>query len=400
MNIKIKINQWLKIVFGGLLMSSNLSWSACDDDYNLDHHHVTGKLDICEMQEEMGSAYQVLINWGTKPDWLNDSQFVFVNNLVGDIYLMDLALNEVTNLTAHFQHSGYTRAHKLPSGDLLLLGPTEGDQPPEDALTMYDEGQFNGDLWIFEAPFDGIPYPLQKEVTKQFLWWTTTEMVNVSAWEGIAVSQESNRIVWSDTNARFFGANIIETGLNYFGKQSNLWHGEIEYGEDGKALLKNATKIVRKSQVGLVFLEPQNFKGQNDEELLFEAYGPTSEGSSDTYIYNFAQQAFRREFTSKGYDEWEGIAPDYKTGFVEVDAKATRLTGPTKVKLHLYDFETKKLAPFIEFSEPSINEYYYVHEPVFSPDGSRVLMTTGSTLGNEFNGPGYGIGMVIVELDK
>lgn len=382
-----------------LLLSSSGSWAACDDDYNVSHHHVSGKIDICTLQEEMGSRYQVLINWGTKPEWLNDTQFVFINNLVGDVYQMDLDTNEVSSITSHFLHSGFTRAHTLPSGDLLLLGPSSGEQPPMDSLIMYDEGQFTGDLWIFEAPFDGSPYPLQREVTSGFLWWQKTKMVNVQAWEGIAVSQESNKIVWSDTRVPFYGANIIETGVNYFTKKSNLWLGEIVYNTEGIAVLQNAEEIVSKAEIGGVFLEPQNFKGLQDEQVLFEAYGPSSEGSSDTYIYDMQEDKIIRQFTAKAYDEWEGIAPDYSKAFVEVDEAATRFTGPVKVKLHMYDFSTSTLTPFIEFSEPAINEYFYVHEPVFSPDGTRVLMTTGATVGNEFNGPGYGIGMVLVDLE-
>ena len=374
-NIK---NQSLTVFLAILtFFSPSIAQAACDDEYNL-----TNKLDICSIQEEMGPSYKVLTNWGTKPEWLNNHQFVFVSNLVGDIYLMDLNKNKVDILTGHFQHSGFTRAHTLPSGDLLLLGPSDGQQPPEDPLTMYDDGQFTGDLWIFEAPFDGTPYPLQREVSYSFLWWQFTKLVNINAWEGVAVSQESNRIVWSDTKTPFYGSNIIETGLNYILKPSNLWKGEIQYNEEGVAIISNAQKIVKKSQLGFVFLEPQNFKGAHDEQLLFEAYGPTSEGSSNTYIY----------------DEWEGIAPDYHQAFVEVDANANNFSGPSAVKLHLYDFTTKTLSPFIEFSNPNINEYFFVHEPVFSPDGNHVLMTTASHFGNEFNGPGYGIGTILVDL--
>jgi len=394
------INYQATSIFMAFLMSlSSFSWAACDDEYNVSHHHVTGKIDICSLQEEMGSSYQVLINWGTKPEWLNDSQFVFINNLVGDVFKMDLESNEVSSITSHFMHSGFTRVHPLPSGDLLLLGPTSGEQPPLDALTMYDAGQFTGDLWIFEAPFDGSPYPLQREVTSRFLWWQETKMVNVQAWEGIAVSQESNKIVWSDTQVPFYGSNIIETGINYFTQKSNLWLGEITLNSDGIAVIEHAEIIVNKAQVGGVFLEPQNFKGLQDEQVLFEAYGPTSEGSSDTYIYDIQKNKIIRQFTAKGYDEWEGIAPDYSKAFVEVDKNATRFTGPVKVKLNLFDFSTSTLKPFIEFADPAINEYFYVHEPVFSPDGTRVLMTTGATVGNEFNGPGYGIGMVLVDLE-
>ena len=312
---------------------------------------------------------------------------------------MDLKSNKLSSITSHFQHSGFTRAHTLPSGDLLLMGPSSGEQPPTDPLTMYDKGQFTGDLWVFEAPFNGTPYPLQREVTSGFLWWQETSMANVQAWEGIAVSKESNRIVWSDTSIPFFGSNIIATGFNYFTQKSNLWMGEIKRNIEGGAILENAHQIVNKLQIGAVFLEPQNFKGYQDEQVLFEAYGPTSEGSSNTYFYDVQEDKIIRKFTAEGYDEWEGIAPDYSKAFVEVDEVATRFTGPVKVKLNLYDFSTSTLTPFIEFAEPDINEYFYVHEPVFSPDGTRVLMTTGATVGNEFNGPGYGIGMVLVNLE-
>jgi len=382
-----------------LLLPSSLTWAACDDDYNISHHHVTGKLDICSIQEEMGSSYQVLSNWGTKPEWLNDSQFVFLNNLIGDVYMMDLDSNEISSITSHFMHSGFTRAHPLPSGDLLLMGPSSGPQPPLDPMEMYDKGQFTGDLWVLEAPFTGTPYPLQREVTKHVWWWTETTMVNIHAWEGVAVSQETNQIVWSDTNVPFYATNIIETGINYFTKRSNLWLGEINYNTEGRAVLENAHEIVKKTQIGGVYLEPQNFKGYQDEQVLFTTYGPTSEGSGDTYIYDIQEDKIIRQFTAYGYDEWEGIAPDYSKAFVEVDSEATRFTGPVKVKLNLFDFVTSTLTPFVEFADPSINEYFYVHEPVFSPDGTRVLMTTGGLQGNEFNGPGYGIGLVLVDLE-
>lgn len=388
------------IVFSALLLLPyGTSWAACDDDYNLSHHHITGKLDICSIEEEIGSPYQVLTNWGTKPEWLNNSQFVFVSNLIGDVYKMDLETNEVSNLTSNFLHSGFTRVHPLPSGDLLLLGPNGGEQPPSDPLVMYDEGQFTGDLWILEAPFDGSPYPLQREITTRFLWWENTKMVNVHAWEGISVSTESNQIAWSDTNVPFFGSGIIETGLNYFTKKSNLWLGEINYNPEGIVILENAHKIVFKSQIGSVFLEPQNFKGFHDEQILFTAYGPTAVGSSDTYIYDIQKSKASRQQITHGYVEWEGIAPDYSKAFVEVDTKATRISGPDGVKLHMFDFATSTLTPFIAFAEPEINDYFYAGEPVFSPDGSQILMMTGAKMGKEFNGPGYGIGLILVDVE-
>ena len=115
-------------------------------------------------------------------------------------------------------------------------------------------------------------------------------------------------------------------------------------------------------------------------------------------LYDVQKDEVIRKFTAHGYEEWEGIAPDYSKAFVEVDSVATRFTGPVKVKLNLYYFSTSTLTSFIEFAEPAINLYFYVHEPVFSPGGTRVLMTTGATVGNEFNGLGYGIGMVLEDI--
>ena len=388
----------LSVVFG----PSYSAIADCSDPYILNHHHLTGKLDICSIKNDIG-AFEVLTNWGTKPEWLNETQFVFMSNQIGDVHLMDLETNTVTNLTGQFQHAGFTRAHKLNSGDLLLVGPESGPQPPEDPLVIYDKGQFTGSLWVFEAPFDQPPYLLKRKVTESvsFLWWQreTTRMENIPAWEGVAVSRESNLIVWSNTQTPFYGENIIETGFNYIFKPSSLWTGTFVH-RPGSSYMESTRKIVSKCEIGSVFLEPQNFIGEDDTYVSFTAYGPTSSGSGNSWLYDFKNGCIIREYTGPGYDEWEGVAPDYQKSFVEIDEDASAFEGPVSVELHLYDFSKKTSTRFTYFhGDHQRADGFSVHEPVFSPSGRYALFATLGGGGWEFNSPGYSIGIVLLDVE-
>jgi hypothetical protein len=364
---------------------------GCNAPYNLTHHGDTGKLDICTIEHTLG-YFKVLTNWGTKPEWLNERQFVFLSNQISDVYLMDIEKNTVRNLTGQFTHAGYTRAHRLNTGDLLLVGPVSGPQPPDDPLVIYDKGQFNGSMWVFESPFDRPPYLLKMKTT-------SGRMTPIPAWEGIAVSKESNRIVWSDTRTPFFGGTIIQTGWNYFFKRSNLWIGKFVH-RPGASYMDKSRKIVSKYTIGPVFLEPQNFIGRDDKYVSFSAYGPSSTGSGNTFLYDVKEDRVIRTHIGKGYEEWEGVAPDYQKSFVENEADASRFIGPQAVELYLHDFATHQTTRFSFFQDDHQREDgFYLHEPVFSPDGTHALFATGGGGGWEINSPGYGIGIVLLDVE-
>ena len=361
------------------MIGSN-AWSACGDDYNLNHHSDSGKLDICSIEHELPAVMKIQTNWGTKPEWVDNDHFVFVSNQIGDIYLMDLSSNEVSLLTGHFAHAGFTRVHVLKNKDLLLIGPSRGPQPPADPLVIYDKGQFIGDMFVLKAPYDGLPIPL-----------------GMHAWEGVAVSTESNRIVWSDVNLPFFGKHWLISAIYYIFGRSNLWTGVIEYDTSGKPSLQKIEHIIGKK--GFTFFEPQSLKGNQDQELLFNAYGPTSKGSGDSFIYNFNTRKTKEVpegFNTYAYNEWEGIYPDYTKAFYEIDPDATAISGPSRVDLFIYDFESKESQAFAEFNG---NDNFYLHEPVFSEDGKSVLVATGSDSGNEIRSPGYGIGVILIDYE-
>jgi len=354
--------------------------AGCEGDYNLDYHEQRGKLDICSIEDQLPDAINILINWGNRPNWIDNDSFVFLSNAVGDVYRMDLGSNTVRLLTGHFAHSGFARVHVLSNGDLLLHGPHSNPQPPSDPLVIYEKGRFNGYMSILKAPYDGVPIPL-----------------NVHAWEGIAVSRESDLIAWSDTDKPFFGANIIETALNYILGHSNLWTGVLVYDDNGIPAITQRKRILCKQcrWGDFTFYEPQDFKGTEDQKLLFSAYGPTAEGSSDMFVYNFKKgKAVKKPADPLGYNEWEGIHPQYDRAFYERDPDASNFSGPEHIDSWIWNFSTKSPQAFSRFRR---EDGFSIGNAVFSPDGRWVLMSADSPLGNESNTPGYSVGIVLID---
>ena len=73
------------------------------------------------------------------------------------------------------------------------------------------------------------------------------------------------------------------------------------------------------------------------------------------------------------------------------------------VELHLYHFGEKGKPGKVEqigFFARDYNKEIYVHEPVFSEQGSKALMTTGASLERGETSPGYGIGIVLFDYQK
>ncbi len=115
-------------------------------------------------------------------------------------------------------------------------------------------------------------------------------------------------------------------------------------------------------------------------------YGPSSSGAGDTCLYDFKEDRVIRTYTGKGYEEWEGVSPDYKRSFVENEADASRFVGPKAVELYLYDFAACKTTRVTFFQgDHRRKDGFYLHEPVFSPDGTRILFASGGGGGWKIN---------------
>jgi hypothetical protein len=221
-------------------------------------------------------------------------------------------------------------------------------------------------MFILRAPYDTAPYPL-----------------NVHAWEGVAVSKKSDRIAWSDTTVPFFSSNLFFTLLLYLFGESNLWTGEIIYDDKGVPSLVEQTIVHRKGWFSLVLNEPQDFRGNEDEELLFTTYGPGAEGFGDMWIYDFAQKrAFREVTENLAYNEWAGISPAFDVGLFERDPTGTIFTGPYFVDMYVWDFASKSAQVYTQFRR---SDGFGLITGVFSPGGRWVLM--GATQAR--TSPGY-----------
>lgn len=354
--------------------------AGCEDAYNLDAHAEYNKLDVCTIEDELPEGMQVLINWGCRPVWIDDNRFTFLSNIVGDVYLMDIARNEVTLLTGHFSHAGFTRVHPLDNGDLLLVGPREGPELSSvstSSMEVYEVGRFDGFMSILKAPYDGEPYPL-----------------DTHAWEGVAISRETNRISWSDTNKPFFASNIFFTALNYIFAPSNLWTGLIVYDDNGVPSLAEKEVFHRKGWFNFVFHEPQDFRGSNDEEVLFSAYGPMAEGSSDMWIYSLKENRVINEMNQNlAYNEWEGIRPQYDVALFERDPDANNFSGSSRIDMYKWDFLTKTAQVYTKFRR---DDEFGLSNAAFSNDGRWVLMSCKPGP----DSPGFAIGIVLVDYEN
>ena len=354
------------------------SCAAENHPARLTHHASAGQPDHCESAADFPPGWSLLTNWGTKPQWLTPTSFVFVSNLVGDVFRMDIESGEIDRLTGHFSHAGFTRVHVLSNGDLLLLGPSHGSPPPKDPLVAHDAGMFDGDLFVLRRPFDGEPLPLHR-----------------NAWEGIAVSRETMQIAWSTTNVPFYVPNpdgsiaLLATGLRYLCQPTSIRTGRIVYDAEGVPIIEEEREVVSKWKVGAVFLEPQDFVGRFDESLLVSVYGIVDD-FGDRIVVDMADGSFDKMAhpLGGGYDEWEGVHPSGDSAFVEVSDSAIGEPGASW-NLYLYDLATgvHRIA-----TEPST---VFPHEPVFSPGGRWALTATHARGG----WPGYSAGILLIDLE-
>jgi hypothetical protein len=266
---------------------------------------------------------------------------------------------------------------------LLLIGLLDGEPLQDDPLVEYATGRFNGDLYVLRRPYDGQPIPL-----------------GVHAWEGVAVSQQSLRIVYSTTNVPFWQSkangdvDVIQTAVRYFNEPSDLVTAVIAYDDDGVPHLTESRTVLTKADVGPVFLEPQDFIGVDESELIASAYGPVGNGA-DLLRVAMDGSGFERVSVPGGeyYEEWEGYDPVSHRAFAEVDWDAQLF--PTGADLLLYDFDDESFTVFASLGSGPMQVISGSQNPVFSTDGKWVLTNTAGF--GEL--PGYGTGILLFDVD-
>jgi len=293
-----------------------------------------------------------------RPAWSADGRrFLYLDALVGDVFEFDLESRSSRPLTKHFAHHGFTRAHYLANGDLLLCGPASVD--PDDP----ERGRWHADFWLLPASGDGPAQPLGER-----------------CFEGPAVARRSMRIAWVRTDV----PDSILTA------RSELWTGLVD-PNGGKPRLVDARLLADRGDFyGLGMLEPQDFRPPDEQELLFTAYAWRG---GEAMGIELESGEIRNYSRSRWYEEVEGVTPDGRYALVEREF-TMRLRPSGEIDLWLLRLdgsgESVRMTRFSEFRG------YGANNPVVSPDCRTMLFALRRTGGEE----GNSAGLLVFDLEK
>jgi hypothetical protein len=285
--------------------------------------------------EELPPYFSILTTWGVRPEWDEKSENIyFLNKLVGDVFKINIATKEVSQVTSGFYHGGIHRVLCLSNGDLLLaMGSNifDANDPEKDRHAGLG-------LYVLTKDKPNNPFPL-----------------NAFCDEGPAVSKNSMKIAWT-----LQGQREIKTG-------------EIIY-EGGIPHLKDVQTVISyKDSSAYVRLETQDFRPPLNEELIYTHYwGDARDQYFNSQVFSFnlkTKETAKYTDLPKSYNEAEGIFPDGKYMVIESD-RHQPMEERNKYKLDIYKLkldgsgEVERLADFstryfnkIKSDNPVVNKH-------------------------------------------
>ena len=306
-----------------------------------------------------------LTDFGLRADWSPDGErILFLDALAGNVWAYQLGTKSLQNLTAHFEHAGFSRVHHLSNGDLILCGPVERDSGSDDP----EEGRFDGVLWVLRRPFDGVPVPLDEP-----------------CWEGIAAARHRLRIAWARSSIDYTAWDFVLQAV--FGA-SELWIGELEYEHGSPTLVKRRRVLERHDVSRLSVLEAQDFRPPAEDELLFTAFNHRGGEVMGVDVETGEVRAYSQ---SPWFDEADGVFPDGHSTLVtrELD----RVFIPHDLDLWRLtldgDAQWRRLTRFNRF------QGYGVSNSAVSADGRHVVFQ----LRRSDAPPGNGLGLMLLDLE-
>jgi hypothetical protein len=298
--------------------------------------------------DELPAWISPLLESGLRPEWSADgSHLLYLDALVGDVYELTLASGKSRGLTAHFEHSGFTRARYLASGDLLLCGPSgaAGEAGRTD--------RWMTELWFLPQTGEGPAQRLEEP-----------------CFEGPAVSRRDMQIAW--TRSDYPGELIFA--------RSEIWTGRIAV-EDGAARLVDRRKRVdRRDFMYLAFLETQDFRPPDERELLFTAYAYKGGEVMGVDLDTGELVNYSRDWA---YDEAEGVFPD--GGSIAVEREVGTYTAVPVGDIDIWRLKLDGSGVYRRLTYFSEYAGYGANNPVISPDGSKMafgLRIKGGDHGN------------------
>lgn len=286
-----------------------------------------------------------------RPAWYADgSRFLYLDDLVGDVYEHDLASGNTRALTAHFEHLGFARAHYLANGDILLCGPSAVD--PDDP----EKGRWDTDFWLLDRSLEKPAVPLGEP-----------------CFEGPAVSRNAMRIAWTRTD---YPERSPLTA------KSELWLGEIDVSGDRPRIVNERKLVDRSDFFYFAMLEPQDFRSPDEAELIFTAYAYRG---GEVMGVNLETGKIRNYSRSWWYDEVEGVSPGGRYTMVE---REFTLGLRPKGKIDIWALRLDGSGEFTRLTHFSDFEGFGANNPVVSPDCSAMIFAIRQVGGLEGNSDG------------
>jgi hypothetical protein len=311
--------------------------------------------------DELPPYFSILTTWGVRPEWDEKSENIyFLNKLVGDVFKINIATREVTQVTSGFYHGGIHRVLCLSNGDLLLaMGSNifDANNPEKDRHSGLG-------LYVLTKTNPDTPFPL-----------------NAYCDEGPAVSKNSMKIAWTLKGQREIQA------------------GEIVY-ENGIPRLKDVSTIISYNDSSAhVRLETQDFRLPLNEELIYTHYwGNEKDQYFNSQVFGFnllTKETKKYTDLPKSYNEAEGIFPNGDYMAIESD-RHQPLEERNKYKLDIYKLkldgsgEVERLA---DFSTRYFNKI---------KSDNPVVNNKGNIIAHQFGfqkGAGDGRGIFLLDLE-
>jgi hypothetical protein len=288
---------------------------------------------------------------GVRPAWSGDgSRFLYLDALVGDVYEYDLASGSSQRLTAHFKHHGFARAHYLANGDLLLCGPSEVD--PDDP----EEGRWDTDFWYLHRSLENPAVSLGEP-----------------CFEGPAVARDSMHFAWTRTDY---------PEVSPLTAKSELWLGEIELSGEQPRIVNERKLVDRSDFYYFAMLEPQDFRGPDESELLFTAYAYRG---GEVMGIDLENGNIRNYSNSWWYEEVEGVSPG--GSYTTVEREFTLSLKP-KGLIDIWALRLDGSGAFTRLTHFSDFKGFGANNPVISPDCRYMLFAIRQVGGPEGNSDG------------
>jgi len=320
--------------------------------------------------DDLPAGVTALTDFGQRPDWSPDgSDIAFLDaSPLGDVWVVDTETGDSSNVTAGFEHRGFSRAAYLANGDLLLCGPTSGPRPSDDRP---EAGRFTGVMSVLPAPFDGEPEPL-----------------GVPCWEGIAAARSSMRIAWNRSDIDYTASDLADRVVNGI---TEVWTGEVR-DVDGRAAIVDARKVLDRDAFGsLAVFEVQAFRPPAEDELILTAYAYQG---GEVLGLDLGTGTVRNYSNSSAYEEAEGVAGDGQAVYVERDIDYSGIEpGALDIwRLGISDGDGSwERVTFFNRYAP-----YYASNPTVSPDGR----TLAFQLSIDGDTEGQGDGILLLDLSS